>query len=344
MNFQLLGKSGLRVSELALGTMTFGEDWGWGSGKDESRAIFDAFAEAGGNFIDTADGYTNGTSEQMLGEFLQGRRERFVVATKYTFSKRPGDPNSGGNHRKNMVQALEGSLKRLGLDYIDLYWVHAWDQLTPPEEMMRGLDDLVRAGKILYVGISDAPAWVVSYSNAVAELRGWTPFIALQIEYSLIERTSDRELIPMAKALGLSVTSWSPLASGLLTGKHSRGAKPTGEGRMEFVAERGFVDLSARAFDIVDAVKSVAAEIGRSPAQVALNWVVRKGAIPILGARKLAQLRDNLASIEFELTADQVARLDAVSAVSLGFPQEFLARKFVLEGVHAGTFDRIRRA
>ncbi|HXR09254.1 MAG TPA: aldo/keto reductase, partial [Candidatus Acidoferrales bacterium] len=219
MNYKLLGKSGLRVSELCLGTMTFGEDWGWGANQDESKAIFDAFAAAGGNFIDTADGYTNGTSEKFVGEFVGSERERFVIATKFSFNSHPGDPNAGGNHRKHMVEALHGSLQRLGTDYVDLYWMHAWDELTPVEEVMRALDDLVRAGKVLYVGISDAPAWWIARANTLAEWRGWTPFIGLQIEYNLIARTPERELLPMAAALGLGVTAWSPLASGWLTGK-----------------------------------------------------------------------------------------------------------------------------
>ena len=197
MNYQLLGKSGLRVSELCLGTMTFGEEWGWGSNKDESKAVFDTYVTAGGNFLDTADGYTGGTSEKLVGEFIRGRRDQFVVATKFSFNQRPGDPNAGGNHRKNMAQALEGSLKRLGTDRVDLYWMHAWDELTPVEEVMRAFDDFVRAGKVLYIGISDAPAWWVARANTLAELRGWTSFAGLQIEYSLAERTAERELIPI---------------------------------------------------------------------------------------------------------------------------------------------------
>ena len=207
MNYRLLGKSGLRVSEFCLGTMTFGEDWGWGSSKDEAKKIYDAFREAGGNFIDTANIYTNGTSESFLGEFFKGHRESVVLATKFTNAAAGTDPNAAGNHRKNMVQAVEASLKRLQTDYIDLYWVHIWDQITPVEEVMRGLDDLVRQGKVLYVGISDAPAWWIAQANTLATLRGWSPFVGLQIEYSLIERTVERELIPMAKALDLGVTA-----------------------------------------------------------------------------------------------------------------------------------------
>ena len=219
MRYKLLGKSGLRVSELCLGTMTFGEDWGWGASHEESRKVYDAFREAGGNFIDTANVYTNGTSERLLGEFIQGHREQIVLATKYTNAAPGNDPNAAGNHRKSMVQALEASLKRLKTDYIDLYWLHIWDRITPVEEVMRAFDDLVRQGKILYAGVSDMPAWVVAKANTLAELRGWTPFVGLQIEYSLIERTPERELLPMAADLGLGVTAWSPLAGGVLTGK-----------------------------------------------------------------------------------------------------------------------------
>ena len=220
MKYRLLGNSGLRVSEAALGTMTFGDDWGWGAAKDEARKVYDAFREAGGNFIDTANLYTNGTSESFLGEFIQGHRQSLVMATKYSLATPGTDPNAAGNQRKNMVQAVEASLKRLQTDYIDLYWVHMWDQMTPVEEVMRALDDLVRAGKVLYTGISDAPAWWIAQANTLAHLRGWSPFIGLQIEYSLIERTVERELIPMAEALNIGVTAWSPLAGGVLTGKY----------------------------------------------------------------------------------------------------------------------------
>ncbi|MDP4163375.1 MAG: aldo/keto reductase, partial [Bacillota bacterium] len=212
MKYKLLGKSGLRVSELALGTMTFGEDWGFGASKEESQKIFNAFVEAGGNFIDTAVNYTNGTSEKYVGEFIREQREQFVLATKYTLNTRPNDPNGGGNHRKNLVQSVEKSLKQLQTDYIDLLWLHAWDFMTPVEEVMRALDDLVRAGKILYVGISDTPAWIVSQANTLASLRGWTPFIGLQVEYNLLQRTPERDLLPMARALDIGVTAWAPMA------------------------------------------------------------------------------------------------------------------------------------
>lgn len=341
MNYKLLGKSGLRVSEVALGTMTFGEDWGWGTHKDESKQMFDAFAAAGGNFIDTADGYTNGTSEKMLGEFVKSDRERFVIATKYSFSGKPGDPNAGGNHRKRMVEALNGCLKRLDVDHIDLFWVHAWDELTPVEEVMRGLDDLVRAGKILYTGISDAPAWWIARANTLAEMRGWTPFIGLQIEYNLIERTPERELLPMACALGLGVTAWSPLASGLLSGKYVNNSSE--EKRLEKAPT--FEKLSDRNLAIAKAVVQVADEAGKSPAQVALNWLRSKsGVIPILGARKLSQFHDNLNCLTWKLENKHLARLDEVSHIELGFPMDFLRRKEVHDFLHGGMFDRIQKA
>ena len=342
MRFKLLGKSGLRVSELCLGTMTFGEDWGWGSNQEQSRRIFDAYAEAGGNFLDTADGYTNGSSEKMLGEFLSvpGERQRYVVATKYSFNSRRGDPNAGGNHRKNMVQALEGSLKRLRMDYVDLYWMHAWDQLTPIEEVMRGLDDLVRQGKILYAGVSDVPAWWLSRANTLAECRGLTPFVALQIEYSLIERTPERELLPAAEALGMSLAAWSPLSGGLLTGKYSK--KGGEEKRLDKAP--GFVDMSPRNLAIAQAVGAVAAEIGRSPAQVALAWLLQKPyVIPILGARTLDQFKDNLGCLSLKLDQEQRRRLDEASAIVLGFPNDFLTRPPVREFLHGGTWDQINR-
>jgi aryl-alcohol dehydrogenase-like predicted oxidoreductase len=272
MKYRLLGNSGLRVSEAALGTMTFGEDWGWGTAKDEARKVYDAFREAGGNFIDTANIYTNGTSESFLGEFMDGHRQSVVLATKYTNAFPGTDPNAAGNQRKNMMQAVEASLKRLKTDYIDLYWVHIWDQLTPVEEVMRGLDDLVRAGKVLYTGISDAPAWWIAQANTLAHFRGWSPFVGLQIEYSLIERTVERELIPMAKALNIGVTAWSPLAGGVLTGKYHGHGSPEAA-RMTTDMAKGFMPEPVRSGRIVAAVKRVSDETGRGMAQVALAWL-----------------------------------------------------------------------
>ena len=338
MRYRLLGNSGLRVSEAALGTMTFGDDWGWGAAKDESRKVYDAFREVGGNFVDTANLYTNGTSESFLGEFMQGHRHSIVMATKYTNAVPGTDPNAAGNHRKSMMQAVEASLKRLGTDYIDLYWVHVWDQITPVEEVMRGLDDLVRQGKVLYVGISDAPAWWIAQANTLAHLRGWSPFIGLQIEYSLIERTVERELIPMAKALNLGLTAWAPLSNGVLTGKyHGHGHGSSEPGRMSSDMLKGFMPEQQRTDRIVAAVKTVSDEIGHSMAQVALAWLRYRPVpvIPIIGARKLSQLQDNLASFDLTLSADQLRTLDEASRIELGFPHDLYpkSRTFTYGGL-----------
>jgi aryl-alcohol dehydrogenase-like predicted oxidoreductase len=342
MKYRLLGKSGLRVSEAALGTMTFGEEWGWGSAKDESRKVYDAFRDAGGNFIDTANFYTNGTSESFLGEFMKDHRQSVVLATKYTNANPGTDPNAAGNHRKSMVQALEASLKRLKTDYIDLYWVHIWDQITPVEEVMRGLDDLVRQGKVLYVGISDAPAWWIAQANTLAHLRGWSPFIGLQIEYSLIERTVERELVPMAKALNLGLTAWSPLARGLLTGKyHGHGSSEPGRMSTDMMKEH--MPEQQRTARAVAAVKTVSDEIGRGMAQVALAWLRYRPVpvIPIIGARKLSQLQDNLASFDLTLSADQLKILDEASRIELGFPYDIYNKEMVRAMVYGGLRDQI---
>jgi aryl-alcohol dehydrogenase-like predicted oxidoreductase len=331
--YRLLGRSGLRVSPLALGAMTFGTDWGWGADERDARRIFDAYVDRGGNFIDTANQYTNGTSERFVGEFAGDRRERLVIATKYTLTTRPGDPNAGGNHRKSMVRSVEESLKRLKTDYIDLLYLHVWDFTTPIEEIMRAMDDLVRAGKVLYVGISDTPAWQIARMQTIADLRGWSPLIALEIEYSLIERTVERDLIPMARELGLGVIPWSPLASGVLTGKYTRAdlqvtdSSVTASGTRRTIAAANGA-LSERGLEIADVVKQVAAEIGKSPAQVALAWTLLNPAVtaPIMGARTLKQLEDNLGALDVTLTADQRARLEEASDIELGFPHEFLAR------------------
>ena len=341
MRYKLLGNSGLRVSELCLGTMTFGEDWGWGADKEESRAVFQAFAEAGGNFLDTANFYTNGTSETLVGEFVKGDREKWVIATKYSLNTRPGDVNACGNHRKNLFQAVEASLKRLGTDYIDLLWLHIWDSLTPIEEVMRAFDDLVRMGKVLYIGISDSPAWIVSQANTLATLRGWTPFIGLQIEYSLKERTPERELLPMAKALNIGVTAWSPLGGGVLTGKYNQ-PNPV-DGRLS-MTDQPFQILD-RDLKIAETVLEIAREIGKSPAQVALNWLRNRpnSVIPIIGARRLSQLQDNLACVDFNLTGEHLQRLDNISAISLGFPHELLASQFVRDILLGGVAAQLDR-
>jgi aryl-alcohol dehydrogenase-like predicted oxidoreductase len=342
MRYKLLGKSGLRVSELCLGTMTFGEDWGWGASKEESRKVYDAFLEAGGNFIDTANVYTNGTSEKLLGEFMAGHRDRVVLATKYTNAAPGNDPNAAGNHRKSMMQAVEASLKRLKTDYIDLYWLHIWDQITPIEEVMRAFDDLVRQGKILYAGVSDMPAWVIAKANTLAELRGWTPFVGLQIEYSLIERTPERELLPMAAALGLGVTAWSPLAGGLLTGKQ---LEPGGtkDSRQDNPSMQQYVKSNARKEAVTREVMAVAREIGHTPAQVALAWLRQRPepVIPIIGARKLSQVKDNLACVGVNLAPAHVERLNAVSRIELGFPHDFYTMDMVRSLYSGGMRDQI---
>lgn len=342
MRFQLLGNSGLRVSQAAHGTMTFGDNWGWGAAKDEARKVYDAFRDAGGNFIDTANVYTNGSSESFLGEFMKGHRGSIVLCTKYANANPGNDPNAAGNHRKSMVQAVEASMKRLQTDYIDLYWVHIWDQMTPVEEVMRGLDDLVRQGKVLYVGISDAPAWWIARANTLADLRGWTPFVGLQIEYSLVERTVERELIPMVNALGLGVLAWSPLANGVLTGKY-HGHAPAEGGRMAVDAMKEFVPEEQRTGRILKAVKLVADEVGRSMAQVALAWLRHRPTpvIPLLGARKLAQLQDNLAALDLTLSADQVRVLDDASGIEPGFPQSLYTHTMVQALRYGGMRDRI---
>jgi aryl-alcohol dehydrogenase-like predicted oxidoreductase len=342
MRYRLLGNSGLRVSEAALGTMTFGDDWGWGAAKDEARKVYDAFREAGGNFIDTANLYTNGTSESFLGEFTQGHRQSVVLATKYSNSAPGTDPNAAGNQRKNMMQAIEASLKRLKTDYIDLYWVHIWDQITPLEEVMRGLDDLIRQGKVLYAGISDAPAWCVAQANTLAQLRGWSPFVGLQIEYSLIERTVERELIPMAKALNIGVTAWSPLAGGVLTGKyHGQGSSEAG--RMSSAMMKDFLPEQQRADRVVAAIQTVSDQLGRSMAQVALAWLGHRPVpvIPIIGARRLSQLQDNLRSFDLTLSADQIRMLDEASQIALGFPYELYAKELPRAFAYGGLRDRI---
>ncbi len=337
MRYKLLGRSGLRVSELALGTMTFGTEWGFGSDRQGSRAMFEAYAEAGGNFLDTANRYTEGTSEKWLGEFVKSDRDHFVVATKYSLFMRRDDPNFGGNHRKNLVQALDASLKRLDMDYVDLFWIHAWDFTTPIEEVMRALDDQVRAGKVLHIGISDTPAWIISKANTLAELRGWTPFTAAQLRYSLIDRTAEADLLPMARHFGMAVTPWSVLGAGVLTGKYNAKEKPE-EGRAKDGAAKVEKNLS-----IAQTAIDIASEIGGTPGQVAIRWMMQRPGtiVPLLGARNLEQLRDNLGALQVELDEAQLARLDEVSAIDLGFPHNFLADENILDVIHGGTQSKI---
>ncbi len=325
--YLVLGRSGLRVSRFCLGTMTFGTEWGWGSAEDTARQIFNRFLDSGCNFIDTADGYTNGTSETLIGKFLKDRgdRDRVVVATKFSFGREQGNPNAGGNGRKNMYSALETSLRRLQTDYIDLYWLHNWDTLTPVEELMASLNDVVRSGKVRYIGFSNCPAWYLGRAATIAELRGWERIIGLQLEYSLAKREIEKEYLPAALELGIGITPWSPLASGLLSGKY-QGKKNefSGEGRLNAVKEHpAFAGLiNERSWKIASEVVSVARQIGRSPAQVALNWVANRPAVSsiIIGASKIQQLDDNLGSLDFTIPAELLKRLDEVSAPESVYP------------------------
>ena len=331
-DYVTLGRSGLRVSPLCLGTMTFGTEWGWGSDEDGARAIFDRYLEAGGNFIDTANAYTNGKSEEMVGRFLRdhNRRDRLVIATKFTMNTDPSDPNAGGNGRKNVYHALEGSLRRLGTDFIDLYWLHAWDTVTPVEEVVSTLNDLVREGKIRHYGFSDTPAWYLARAQTLAEKEGKERLVALQLEYSLLERNIEREHIPAAQELGMAICPWSPLAGGFLTGKYKREAGaaggPTGEGRIEEIKGTPFMKpANERTWRIHDTLIDIAAQIDRTPAQVALNWVATQPGVTstILGATKLSQLNDNLAALDFAIPDGLRSRLDEVSALETVHPYSF---------------------
>lgn len=319
MRYKLFGKhTGLRVSELVLGAGNFGTRWGYGAEPDEAGRIFNAYAEAGGNFIDTANGYQFGQSEEILGDMLAGRRDDFVLATKFTNRT---DPTSGilvtGNSRKSMVASIEASLKRLKTDRIDLYWAHMSDGVTPVEELVRGFDDLVRAGKILYAGLSDFPAWRVARAATIAELRGTVRIAGLQVEHSLVERTTEQELLPAAHALGLGVLAWSPLGGGMLTGKYRKGEK----GRAEGLGGRVFqAENSPQRTAILDTLIGVAEDAGVTPGQIAIAWVAAKGSFPIIGPRTLAQFENNLAAAAVKLSHEQITRLDEVSMIPATFP------------------------
>jgi aryl-alcohol dehydrogenase-like predicted oxidoreductase len=322
MRYKLLGKSGMRVSELCLGTMTFGENWGWGASKEESKLIFDHFAEQGGNFIDTSVNYTDGTSEKFLGEFTKSNRDHFVIATKYTLTNpEQTDPNQGGNSRKNMRHSVERSLKRLQSDYIDLLYLHMWDFMTPVEEVLRGLDDLVRQGKVNYIALSDTPAWIAAEANARAELRGWSRFVGLQVPYSLRNRSIERAELPMAKHWDMTVMPFGLVGGGTLTGKYTSNNSDPKRYDVENLPE----DL----VQLIAEVQVVADEVGHSPSQVAINWVRQQGhwaqIIPILGARTLDQLKDNIACLDWQLSEEQLQKLDQASEIDYGFPLGWLA-------------------
>lgn len=325
-DYVTLGRSGLRVSPFCLGTMTFGMDWGWGSTPEDSRAIMDAFFDAGGNFLDTANIYTKGHSEKIIGDHVgrhKSRRDRVVIATKFMGNLFPGDPNGGGAGRKGIYAACEESLRRLQTDSIDLYWLHVLDIHTPIEETMRALDDLVRAGKVRHIGFSDVPAWKAAEAQTMAHFRGWSPLVALQIEYSLLERTVENELMPMAREMGMGVTPWSPLKYGILSGKYTRADRDkVSPNRGEGIRNH----LTDRTMDIVEKVVAIAREVGATPAQVALAWVRGRPGVAstIIGARTVEQLRDNLGALNVTLSAEQAAALDESSAVKPIFPHAFI--------------------
>lgn len=329
--YALMGRSGLRVSPLCLGTMTFGTEWGWGSESQAARAIFDRYLEVGGNFLDTADGYTNGNSEELLGKFITeaGVRDKVVLATKFTFNTQPGNPNAGGNGRKNIFRALEGSLRRLETDYIDLYWLHSWDTMTPVEEVLTTFDALVRSGKVRYVGLSDVPAWYLARLQTMAEARGLERVIALQLEYSLVERNIEREHVPAALELGVGICPWSPLAGGFLSGKYKRGPQGTvGDGRLEITKGSGnpvFDRDKERNWLVLDALLDVSAKLGRPPAQVALNWITRRPGVvsTIIGATRLEQLDANLSALDFVIPPELSAQIDEASVPEVVHPYVF---------------------
>jgi aryl-alcohol dehydrogenase-like predicted oxidoreductase len=339
MRYQLLGNSGLRVSELCLGTMTFGETWGWGASKPESQKQFDLFVQAGGNFIDTSVNYTDGTSETYLGDFIAKDRDRFVVATKYSLTKSDSpDPNSGGNSLKSMRRAVETSLRRLQSDYIDILYLHMWDYMTPVEEVMQGLNNMVHAGKVLYIAFSDTPDWIVAEACTLAEQRGWAKPVALQVPYSIADRAVERSLLPMAKHWGLATLTWGLLEGGVLTGKYDKGNnEPTR-------SPRDATTISSRMQAIIETVRAIAKESGRSMAQVAVNFVRQQHQngqiIPIIAGRSAAHLADNMAALEWELSAEQLKRLAQESRIDLGFPHDFLEGN---QNIFGATFDLIQQ-
>jgi len=338
MKYKLLGRSGLKVSELCLGTMGFGTENGWGADKETSFTIMQKFAEAGGNFLDTANIYKFGTSEKIIGEFINSRdRDYFVIATKYTLHDNATNPNASGNNRKNMMRSVEESLKRLQTGFIDVLYLHIWDDLTPIDEVLRGLDDLVKQGKINYVAISDTPAWIVAKGNTLAELMGWSQFIALQVEYSLLQRTPERELLPMAKHFGMTVTPWAPLAGGALTGKYLRGDY----GRIKEGSNR----LNENSERITKQVIAVAEKLGVEPSHVALKWTMQQplSVIPIVGATKPAQLEQNLTTIDVTIPEEDMKHLNEVSAVDMGFPMKFFKEEAVQMNTYGGFYDKIEK-
>lgn len=339
MRYSILGRSGLRVSRLCLGTMTFGPGGDWARPEDESRAVFDAYVEAGGNFIDTANMYTGGESERIVGRFVASERERFVVATKYANAlPGSGNPNAAGVHRKSLRQSLDESLKRLGLDYIDLYFVHWWDFTTPVDEVQRALDDAVQAGKILHVGLSDVPAWVVSRAQTLHELRGLAPVSCMQLEYSLVQRSIEREHLPLARSCNIGVTAWSPLAGGILSGKYTRPQRGGGSRRLDSMQLQA---LSERNREIALAVDAAADRLGVQSSQLALAWVMSRGVIPIVGATTAAQMRENMKAAQLSLDAATLAGLDKASSFDRGHPYDMLEWDMPMSLGYGGMFEQI---
>ncbi len=337
MKYKLLGPSGLKVSELCLGTMGFGTEWNWGVDQTASFKILDTFANAGGNFLDTANRYTEGSSERIIGEYIKNNRDHFVLATKYSLHDNLTNLNASGNNRKNLFRSVNESLKRLQTDYIDVLYLHIWDFLTPIDEVMRGFQDLVSQGKVNYVAISDTPAWIISSAQTMAQCLGWNKLVALQVEYSLIQRTPERELIPMAQHYGMSVTPWAPLAGGALTGKYLKGDK----GRIPEQSKR----LNERSVGITKVVMDVAQELGVEPSQVALKWTMQKPftSIPIVGATKVSQLEENLKAITLQLSPEHIAKLNEASKIEMGFPHEFFEEAGVRQVTYGGFYDKIEK-
>lgn len=339
MQYKLLGKSGLKVSELCLGTMGFGTEWGWGTDFEKTKSIVETFTKAGGNFLDTANRYTNGSSERFIGDIIQNDRDYYVIATKYSLITEPNlNINAAGNNAKSMKRNVEDSLKRLKTDYIDLFYLHIWDSYTPIEEVMRAMEELIKAGKVMYMGISDTPAWLISKGQTYAEMLGWNSFVAMQAEYSLLQRSTEADLIPMANHYGMSIIPWAPLAGGALTGKYLRGE----QGRILPESKR----RNDAAIAITKVVLDIADELKCDPSAVPLQWIKQRepNAIPIVGVTSTEQLEKNLKSIQVVLSDSHMKKLDEASQILYGFPHEFMreekVREFVTNNFSAKTIGR----
>jgi aryl-alcohol dehydrogenase-like predicted oxidoreductase len=339
MRYSILGRSGLRVAKISLGTMTFGPGAEWSRSFEDCRAVFEAYAAVGGNFIDTANMYTGGESERIVGRLIAGNRSRFVICTKYANAvPGAGDPNAAGSHRKSIVQSVDASLERLGIDYIDLYMAHFWDFTTPIEEVHRALDDLIRAGKILHIGLSDVPAWVVSRAQTFCDLRGLAPIACMQLEYSLVQRSIEREHLPLACQHDIGVTAWSPLAGGILSGKYNSGTPLNGPSRLDSMQLQPLDDRNRK---IAESVVTISRRLGVSPAQLSLAWVISRGVIPIVGATTAQQMIDNIKSVDLRLDTLTVAELDAASAFDAGHPYNMLSWDMSMSLGFGGMFEQL---